>query len=105
VHCFQGISRSATIICAYVIATAQHSMTATEAVEFVQGKRKIVCPNLGFRVQLEEYAIRFVGRRDRKGSGKGSRISSGIAERIRRLRTGNSLDWPSPDGKASTQEI
>ncbi|KAH9983943.1 protein-tyrosine phosphatase-like protein, partial [Russula vinacea] len=53
VHCLMGISRSATIVCAYLIATSR--MTADEALNAVREKRPIVCPNLGFRRQLEEY--------------------------------------------------
>ncbi|EEB89908.1 hypothetical protein MPER_11947 [Moniliophthora perniciosa FA553] len=54
VHCFAGVSRSATVVCAYLVATA--GMRAIDSVAFVQSKRKIVCPNLGFRQQLEMYA-------------------------------------------------
>ncbi|KAJ3772656.1 protein-tyrosine phosphatase-like protein [Lentinula raphanica] len=54
VHCFQGVSRSATVVCAYLIATA--GMTAMESITFVQSKRKIVSPNNGFRKQLSLYA-------------------------------------------------
>ncbi|EGN91985.1 hypothetical protein SERLA73DRAFT_17524, partial [Serpula lacrymans var. lacrymans S7.3] len=53
VHCFQGISRSATVVCAYLVATT--SMHPTEAVAFVKAKRGIVCPNIGFRRQLEVF--------------------------------------------------
>jgi atypical dual specificity phosphatase len=61
VHCFQGISRSATVVCAYIIATEYKH--ASEAVEFVQARRGIVCPNLGFRTQLATYAERFSEQR------------------------------------------
>jgi Dual specificity phosphatase, catalytic domain len=59
VHCFMGISRSATIVCAYLIATMK--MTADEALAAVREKRGIVSPNMGFLRQLEEYAIRLHG--------------------------------------------
>ncbi|KAF9005997.1 protein-tyrosine phosphatase-like protein, partial [Cyathus striatus] len=61
VHCFQGISRSATVVCAYIIATEYKH--ASEAVEFVQSRRGIVCPNLGFRTQLATYAEKFSEQR------------------------------------------
>ena len=48
-----GISRSATVVCAYLVATT--SMNATEAIEYVQERRSVACPNLGFRHQLEKY--------------------------------------------------
>jgi hypothetical protein len=50
-----GISRSATIVCAYLIATMK--MTADEALAAVREKRGIVSPNMGFLRQLEEYSI------------------------------------------------
>jgi protein-tyrosine phosphatase len=53
VHCAAGISRSATIVTSYVMKKQQ--MTAQQALAFVTGKRPIVCPNLGFRRQLEDY--------------------------------------------------
>ncbi len=49
-----GISRSATVVCAYLIA--HRHMEAEEAVTYVQAKRPVVCPNWGFRYQLERYA-------------------------------------------------
>ncbi|KAI1791828.1 phosphatases II [Ganoderma leucocontextum] len=61
VHCAMGISRSATVVSAYLVATTL--MQPHEAIEFVQSKREIVCPNLGFRRQLEVYASRLRGTR------------------------------------------
>jgi atypical dual specificity phosphatase len=57
VHCLQGISRSATLVCAYLVATTP--MRATEAISHVQAKRGIVAPNLGFRRQLVEWERQF----------------------------------------------
>ena len=54
-----GISRSATIVCAYLIA--ERGFTATAAVDFVREKRPIVCPNVGFRQQLGEYSAKLHG--------------------------------------------
>jgi hypothetical protein len=59
-----GISRSATVVCGYFVATMK--MTPQEALAAVKAKRGIVCPNLGFRIQLEEYA-----RVVQDGGGKG----------------------------------
>ncbi|TBU34142.1 protein-tyrosine phosphatase-like protein [Dichomitus squalens] len=56
VHCAMGISRSATVLAAYLIATTR--MQPHEAIEFLQSKREIVCPNLSFRRQLDVYAAR-----------------------------------------------
>lgn len=60
-----GISRSATVVCAYLIA--KQGMTSTAAVDFVREKRPIICPNLGFQLQLDEYAARLRGTTEEKG--------------------------------------
>ncbi|KAI9464422.1 protein-tyrosine phosphatase-like protein [Lactarius psammicola] len=57
VHCAMGISRSATVVIAYLIATTQ--MTPREALAAVRAKRAIVRPNRGFMSQLHEYHSRF----------------------------------------------
>jgi len=54
-----GISRSATVVCAYLIA--ENGMTGPGSIELVRSKRPIVCPNVGFRQQLDEYAIKLHG--------------------------------------------
>ena len=54
-----GITRSATVVCAYLIATAK--MTPDEALAAVRAKREIVCPNIGFMQQLEQYADQLRG--------------------------------------------
>ncbi|KAJ2914655.1 hypothetical protein MD484_g5766, partial [Candolleomyces efflorescens] len=77
VHCQQGISRSATIVCAYVIATMQ--LDALEAIEYVQAKRSIVCPNSGFRLQLATFSTPYIKKPKPKSVGKD------IAGRIRSL--------------------
>ncbi|KAF8196801.1 protein-tyrosine phosphatase-like protein [Mycena galopus ATCC 62051] len=85
VHCFQGVSRSATVVCAYIVATTY--MTASESIAYTQSKRSIVCPNLGFRNQLQAWSIQFYGNNaKRTGDSRVARISDGIAERIRELR-------------------
>jgi len=58
VHCLMGISRSATVVAAYLVATRK--MTATDAIGYLQKKRTVVSPNLGFRQQLDEYALKYV---------------------------------------------
>jgi len=89
VHCLQGISRSATLVCAYLVATTP--MRATEAIAFVQAKRGIVSPNPGFRRQLilwerqfEDARARAVQERRRK-----SRSIGGFGDALSRLWAGN----------------
>ncbi|KAH9031330.1 protein-tyrosine phosphatase-like protein [Lactarius pseudohatsudake] len=57
VHCAMGVSRSATVVIAYLIATSR--MTVHEALAAVRAKRPIVRPNRGFVSQLHEYHSRF----------------------------------------------
>ena len=54
-----GISRSATVVCAYLIA--EEGMTGPAAIDFVRERRPIICPNFGFRQQLDEYALKVHG--------------------------------------------
>jgi len=56
VHCFAGISRSATIVISYLMF--KRRMPFREAFAFVRSKRDIVCPNGGFQRQMEEYEKR-----------------------------------------------
>ncbi|TFY76795.1 hypothetical protein EWM64_g7219 [Hericium alpestre] len=87
VHCFQGISRSAAVVSAYIMATMY--MGASEAVAFVKAKRGIINPNPGFLRQLHSYAAHLPPR-----PAKEARHSLGFKMgKIRRL-----VDW---DGAAS----
>ncbi|KAJ7626368.1 protein-tyrosine phosphatase-like protein [Mycena polygramma] len=85
VHCFQGVSRSATVVCGYLVATTY--MTASESICYVQSKRAVVCPNLGFRNQLQAWSIQFYGNNAKQSGGsRVARMTDGIAERIRELK-------------------
>ncbi|KAM3839402.1 dual specificity protein phosphatase 15 [Vipera latastei] len=53
VHCLAGISRSTTIILAYLMAVTP--LGWLEALEAVKAVRPVANPNLGFRQQLEEF--------------------------------------------------
>jgi protein-tyrosine phosphatase len=53
VHCVQGISRSASVVCAFLMAF--YGWPPTKAVAFVKTKRWIAEPNFGFVTQLHEY--------------------------------------------------
>ena len=55
VHCMYGVSRSATIVCAYLIKTL-HIDTLT-AYKLLKDKRDIVHPNEGFIRQLNDYYL------------------------------------------------
>ena len=51
VHCLMGMSRSATIVIAYIMW--KNKMSFEEALNFVQSKRENILPNSGFRKQLK----------------------------------------------------
>jgi hypothetical protein len=51
VHCRAGVSRSASIVIAFLMAT--RNMSYKEAYWLVRGKRDVICPNAGFIEQLK----------------------------------------------------
>lgn len=53
VHCMAGISRSATILAAYLMK--KNNLTAREAIQALERKRWQVYPNDGFIRQLQQY--------------------------------------------------
>lgn len=53
VHCGAGVSRSATIVLAYLMGVEK--MSLDDALEFLQDKRSVVQPNIGFHIQLMEF--------------------------------------------------
>jgi len=53
VHCQGGISRSATIVIAYLMY--KNNMTVNEASNYVKEHRPCICPNPNFMEQLEQY--------------------------------------------------
>lgn len=55
IHCQQGVSRSATIAIAWIMRQQQCSFF--ETLEYAQAKRKVVNPNLGFRMQLRAFQL------------------------------------------------
>ncbi|KAJ7841090.1 protein-tyrosine phosphatase-like protein [Mycena olivaceomarginata] len=57
VHCLGGLSRSISVVCAYLIAAK--GLTAAEAIAYAKDRRSIAHPNAGFRSQLRGWAARF----------------------------------------------
>lgn len=53
IHCNLGISRSSTLLLAYLMK--KYNATLYEAYKFLRHRRPIVCPNLGFLRQLLDY--------------------------------------------------
>ncbi|PPQ71560.1 hypothetical protein CVT26_010417 [Gymnopilus dilepis] len=60
VHCAEGISRSVSVVAAYLMA--QYNWTPTEALHYIKSKRSLANPNFGFVQQLHEYARDSLGR-------------------------------------------
>ena len=56
VHCIQGMSRSVSIVIAYLIY--KEKMTYDKAFDFVQKRREISSPNFGFSIQLQNFYMR-----------------------------------------------
>jgi len=57
VHCKVGLSRSPTVIIAYLIK--YYEFTADSAINFIKRKRPQIIPNQGFIKQLYEYEKQF----------------------------------------------
>lgn len=55
VHCAMGVSRSATIACAYLMYKSRPEMTFLQALGQLQESRPLCAPNVGFAEQLETY--------------------------------------------------
>jgi atypical dual specificity phosphatase len=53
VHCFQGVSRSASVVIAYLMKYKK--MKFDRAFEFLKKRRSIVNPNFGFVDQLKNF--------------------------------------------------
>ena len=57
IHCFAGISRSATIVHSLLVSRQyENQMSLSEAYELMQSKRSIIYPNIGFQHQLKIFA-------------------------------------------------
>ena len=55
-HCVQGISRSVSLVIAYLIFSKK--LNYDESFKLVQTKRSIANPNLGFSIQLQNFYSR-----------------------------------------------
>ena len=52
-HCYAGISRSATLCLAYLINS--HKVSLSEAFQYVKCRRNVISPNLNFMGQLLKF--------------------------------------------------
>lgn len=60
VHCAEGVSRSVSVVAAFLMASK--GWTPTQAIDFIKSKRRIANPNFGFVQQLHEYSRNSLGR-------------------------------------------
>lgn len=60
VHCAEGISRSVSVVAAFLMAA--YGWAPMDAVTYIKGKRRVANPNFGFVQQLHEYARNELGR-------------------------------------------
>ena len=63
IHCYKGVSRSVSILISYLIFL--YKWTYDEAFDFVQSKRAIANPNIGFYLQLKTFHKRITLNTDR----------------------------------------
>ena len=66
VHCVCGVSRSATLVAAYLIK--EYGMNCNQAIDYIHSKRNIVNPNSGFKRQLQRYDAIIHGKKQRRQS-------------------------------------
>ena len=60
VHCMAGVSRSATIVLAYLMKG--HGMTLRDAYYLLKARRSVIQPNVGFFRQLMEFEKKIYGK-------------------------------------------
>lgn len=63
IHCYKGVSRSVSIVIAYLIYLYKWSYD--KAFDFVQSKRSVANPNIGFYLQLKTFQKRLTLEGDR----------------------------------------
>ncbi len=60
VHCDNGVSRSGSVVTAYIMAT--HNIPFEEALQYVRAKRPCVGPNNAFKEQLRTLTPEYLAR-------------------------------------------
>jgi protein-tyrosine phosphatase len=64
IHCQKGISRSTTIVLAYLMK--YKNMRLYDAYEYVKNRREKICPNNGFFEQLVRYDVQLFGKAEER---------------------------------------
>jgi len=60
VHCGEGVSRSVSVVAAYLMAS--QGWPPMQSIDYIKSKRRIANPNFGFIQQLHEYSRNSLGR-------------------------------------------
>ena len=60
VHCGEGVSRSVSVVAAFLMAS--QGLPPMQAIDYIKSKRRIANPNFGFIQQLHEYSRNSLGR-------------------------------------------
>ena len=68
-HCFAGVSRSATIVIAYLMQ--ELGMSLVDAMQHVRKQRYFINPNDGFRRQLQAFQRELTLKRAQEGTTQG----------------------------------
>ncbi|KAJ7128248.1 protein-tyrosine phosphatase-like protein [Mycena filopes] len=98
VHCLQGVSRSATVVAAYLMATHApwHGADTSAVIAFLRERRPVVQPNAGFVDQLALY-----GRCDCDLEAHPTAVEAWRAGRTRRTRRWEQVDSLRQEGRES----
>lgn len=101
VHCYFGVSRSATIVIAYIMKKHQYSFA--DAFHTVKAKRRFVAPNPGFMAQLSLYEDMDFGIDNTNVQFKMYRLQI-AADKVRKARIlpQNCVDLVKPDPAITT---
>jgi predicted protein tyrosine phosphatase len=68
VHCFKGMSRSVSVIIAYLLSRhPQRFKSFEEALRHVRNERPIACPNVGFALALRQFQKSITPTTDQSG--------------------------------------
>ncbi|CAD6234200.1 GSCOCG00007645001-RA-CDS [Cotesia congregata] len=101
VHCYFGVSRSATLVIAYIMK--KHKLTYEDAYKLVKSKRRFVGPNPGFIAQLKLYETMGFTIDNRNVEFKMYRLQL-AADHIRKAKilSSNFIDLIKPDPQLTT---
>eukprot|EP00611_Tribonema_gayanum_P023662 TRINITY_DN5022_c0_g1_i2.p1 TRINITY_DN5022_c0_g1~~TRINITY_DN5022_c0_g1_i2.p1 ORF type:complete len:343 (-),score=59.62 TRINITY_DN5022_c0_g1_i2:27-1055(-) len=77
VHCHKGVSRSASIVAAYLMK--EQGMTLSEAMVYLKERRPCVNPHEAFMAQLAEYEQRLKEQRTKEGQRGGAAAANKAA--------------------------